>query len=99
MVITGTRPVRVEALPGAPTLAGDLMESEEGMGGVTPSLIRMSNGGLVRNLMGATTNDSHVQRIWGTLGSADQNCSGGGLQLRLGGAGGSPKFQVQPKWD
>jgi hypothetical protein len=99
MVITGTRPVTVQSLPGTPTLAGYLMSNEEGMGGVTPSLIRMNNGGLVRNLMGATTNDSHMQRLWGTLGAAEVNCGGKGLQLRLGASGGSPKLEVTPKPD
>jgi hypothetical protein len=98
MVITGTRPVRVESLPGTPGLAGYLMKNEEGMAGVTPSLIRMSNGGLVRNLMGCTTNDSHMQRLWGTLGAAEINC-GKGLQLRLGASGGSPKLEVNPALD
>lgn len=98
MVITGARPTRVVALPGRQILAGYLMRNEDGMGGVTPSLINMSNGAVVRNLMGATTNDSHVQRIWGTLGAAEINV-GKGLSLRLGGSGGSPKFEVHPSWD
>jgi hypothetical protein len=98
MVITGTRPVAVQALPCKPGLAGYLMKSEEGMGGAAPSMIRMSNGGLVRNLMGATTNDSHQQRLWGTLGAAEIN-DGRGLQLRLGGTGGSPKMEVRPNLD
>lgn len=98
MVITGTRPTRVVALPCQQTLAGYLMTNREGMGGATPSLINMSNGAVVRNLMGATTNDAHVQRIWGTLGSAEINV-GHGLQLRLGGSGGSPKMPVIPNWE
>ena len=95
MVITGTRPVQVQSLPCKPRLAGYLTEKS---GGAAPSLIRMSNGGLVRNLMGETTNDSHVQRLWGTLGAAEQGC-GSALRLRLGGSGGSPKFDVTPVWD
>jgi hypothetical protein len=96
MIITGRRPVRVVALPGEQHLPGYLVPPLEGMGGVAPSLINMDNGAVMRNLMGATTNDSHIQRLWGTKGSAEI-C--GGLFLRLGGAGGSPKLQVQPKWD
>jgi hypothetical protein len=69
-----------------------------GMGGIAPSLINMSNGAVVRNLMGATTNDTHIQRIWGTKGSAEVNV-GKSLQLRLGGSGGSPKMEVTPSWD
>ena len=98
MVITGTRPTRVVALPGEQKLAGYLVKGLEGMGGIAPSLINMSNGAVVRNLMGATTNDSHVQRLWGTLGSAEMGV-GGGLRLRLGGSGRSPKFEVTPRWD
>ncbi len=67
------------------------------MGGIAPSLINMSNGAVVRNLMGATTNDSHIQRIWGTKGSAE--IVDGQLRLRLGGSGSSPKMEVIPKWD
>ena len=95
MIITGTRPVRVSALPGHQRLAGYLMDAKDGMGGITPSLINMSNGAVVRNLMGATTNDSHLQRLWGTKGAAEIN---NGLWLRLGGSGGSPKMQVEPEW-
>ncbi|MDD5677223.1 MAG: hypothetical protein PHW60_04425 [Kiritimatiellae bacterium] len=98
MVITGTRPTRVVALPGKQHVAGYIIPGPFGMGGIAPSLINMDNGAVVRNLMGATTNDSHVQRLWGTLGAAELNV-GKNLQLRLGGTGGSPKFEVIPKWD
>ncbi len=97
MYITGTRPTRVVALPGVQKLPGHLMGPGEGMGGIAPSLIHMSNGAVVRNLMGATTNDTHIRRLWGTLGSAEY--VDGALRLRLGGGGSSPKFEVTPKWD
>ncbi|MBI4027289.1 MAG: Gfo/Idh/MocA family oxidoreductase [Verrucomicrobia bacterium] len=97
MHITGLRPTRVVALPGQQRLSGYLMRGIEGMGGVAPSLINMSNGAIVRNLMGATTNDGHCQRIWGTKGAAQM--TGHGLQLRLGGSGDSPMFEVNPQWD
>ncbi len=97
MHITGLRPTRVTALPSAPRLAGYLMPGREGMGGATPSLIGMSNGSVVRNLMGATTNDSHQQRLWGTLGAAE--LIDGQLRLRLGAAGQAPKYAVVPHWD
>jgi predicted dehydrogenase len=96
MEITGTRPTRVVALPGRHALPGYLTP-RVGMGGVAPSLITMSNGGIVRNLMGATTNDTHQQRLWGTKGSAE--IVDGHLRLRLGGGGGSPKLEVVPQWD
>ncbi|MBM3265874.1 MAG: hypothetical protein FJY97_20975 [candidate division Zixibacteria bacterium] len=70
MHITGLRPTRTTALPSTTTLAGYILNAREGMGGIAPSLINMSNGAVVRNLMGATTNDTHQQRIWGTFGSA-----------------------------
>jgi len=96
MHITRTRPVQVVSLPCDVKLPGYLGEhAMAGMGSVAPSLIRMSNGGLMRNLMGSTTNDSHIQRIWGTRGSAELNH---GLFLRLGGAGGSHVMEVEPEW-
>ncbi len=85
MHITGHRPTRVVALPGAVSLPGYLTPMPDGMGGVTPSLINMSNGSVVRNLMGATTNDSHIQRLWGTSASAE--IVDGRLRVRLGAAG------------
>ncbi len=95
MFITGARPTRVVALPSAQRVAGAIAP---GRVGICPSLINMDNGAVVRNLMGGTTNDTHVQRLWGTLGAAEINV-GKPLQLRLGGGGGSPKFEVIPKWD
>lgn len=97
MYISGQRPTRVVALPGRPHLAGYPVDKTEGMGGATPSLINMSNGSVVRNLMGATTNDTHSQRIWGTLGAAELGHQG--LVLRLGGGGSSPKMPVTPALD
>ncbi|MFH1708220.1 MAG: Gfo/Idh/MocA family oxidoreductase [Planctomycetota bacterium] len=96
MVITGKRPVRVTALPGDVRLAGYLLDARAGMGGVTPSLISFEGGGLMRNLMGATANDAHFQRIWGTLGAAEIRHDG--LHLRLGAAGCAPKLAVDVPW-
>ncbi|MBI3923508.1 MAG: Gfo/Idh/MocA family oxidoreductase [Armatimonadetes bacterium] len=97
MHITGLRPTRVVSLPSEQRLPGYLMKGIHGMGGIAPSLINMSNGSVVRNLMGATTNDTHVQRLWGTKGSAE--LVDGQLRLRLGGSGSSPRLEVHPKWD
>ncbi len=94
MVITGTRPTMVETFPVRQQIAGGLARNGDG---VAPSLISMSNGGVVRNLMGATTNDTHNQRIWGTLGAFESGHDG--LNLRLGASGGSPKMLVNPKWE
>jgi hypothetical protein len=97
MVITGTRPVRVESFPATPRIAGYLGNALANGGGLSPSLIRMSNGGVVRNLMGAATNDSHQQRLWGTLGAAEIGHDG--LKLRLGASGDAPMFKVAPQWE
>ncbi len=100
MVITGTRPTRVVSLPGAHTLPGFPVRRDAGrggLGGVAPSLMTMSNGAVVRNLMGGTSGDAHVQRLWGTRGSATQG-AGTTLSLRLGGHGGSPVMEVRPSW-
>lgn len=94
--ITGTRPIRVTALPARNPLAGYVRGHENGMGGATSSLIAMSDGGVVRNLMGATTDDGCAQRLWGTRGAAD---IGNGLWLRLGGGGDCPKTRVHPDLD
>ena len=70
MQITDLRPVRVSALPEAVSLPGYLPES--GMSKPCPSVIEMSNGGLMRNLTGAATGDYHAgKRIWGTRASAE----------------------------
>ena len=97
MHITGTRPVQVVALPADHALPGYLARGGPRNGMVAPSLIRMSNGAVVRNLMGATTNDSHIQRLWGTNGSSE--LVDGRLRLRLGGRGNAPKLAVKPRWD
>lgn len=98
MVITGTRPVRVQAFPCKPTIAGYLQtEKSESMGSMTPSMIVMSNGAVVRNLMGAGTNDSHAARLWGTRGASEIGHDG--LRLRLGASGGSPAGLVKPEWE
>ncbi|MCG3147446.1 MAG: hypothetical protein PCFJNLEI_00886 [Verrucomicrobiae bacterium] len=97
MVITGTRPTMVEAFPGKPHLAGYLRGRADN-GTMTPSLIQMNNGGIVRNLMGASSSDDHHQRIWGTRG-AFVNAGGDGLRLRLGASGTSPVMRVNPRWE
>jgi hypothetical protein len=97
MVITGTRPTAVEAFPAQQRLAGYPNLPGARYGGIAPSLIRMSNGGVVRNLMGATTNDSHNQRLWGTRGSSEMGRDG--LRLRLGATGNSPLLKINPCWE
>lgn len=97
MHITGHRPTRVVALPGAVSLPGYPTPMPDGMGGVTPSLVNMSNGSVVRNLMGATTNDSHIQRIWGTSASAEFVHDR--LRVRVGAAGNGQLLDIDPSPD
>ena len=97
MHITGLRPTRVVALPGHQMLPGYPLRDRPEAGGIAPSLISMSNGSVVRNLMGATTNDAHQQRIWGTKAAAE--IVDGQLRVRLGGAGGAPRHVIEPHWD
>ena len=66
MQIAGVRPVEVSAMPCTVQQPGNLKA-----GGPNASMIRMSNGGLMRNLMGATSNDTHTRRIWGTKAAFD----------------------------
>ena len=96
MKITGLRPVEVEAFPEAVSLPGYLPGS--GMSKPCPSMIRMSNGGVMRNLCGATTGDYHMdKRIWGTRASAE-SLGGHGLFLRVGAAGSGLRTAVEPVW-
>jgi len=98
MVITNSRPVQVEAMPVENQLAGYLGSNGFGsLGTMTPSLIRMDNGGVARNLMGSSTNDSHSQRFWGTRGAFEFGHDG--VKLRLGASGSSPMMNVIPKWE
>ena len=69
MEITGTRPVKVCAPATKKTLPGYLPDSE--MGAMAPSFVTMDNGGVIRNLMGASTADSRTRRIWGTRAFVD----------------------------
>ena len=99
MYITGLRPTRVVSLPASVGLAGyPMRDAKRGMGGVTPSLITMSNGSVVRNLMGATSSDAHTQRIWGTAAAAVQP-GDGKLYVRVGAAGHGTNLDVKPSWD
>ena len=96
MKITRLRPVEVEAFPEAVSLPGYLPGS--GMSKPCPSMIRMSNGGIMRNLCGATTGDYHMdKRIWGTRASAE-SVGGHGLFLRIGAAGSGLRTAVEPVW-
>jgi predicted dehydrogenase len=95
--ITGLRPTRVVALPATVSLAGYPTPMPDGLGGITPSLVNLSNGSVVRNLMGATTNDSHIQRIWGTSAAAEYVHDR--LRVRVGAAGEGQVLDIEPSSD
>ncbi|MEI7435200.1 MAG: hypothetical protein WCL16_00160 [bacterium] len=98
MHITKLRPTRVVSLPSTVGLRGYPGRGlKRGKVGVAPSLITMSNGSVVRNLMGATSNDTHQQRIWGTNAAAEM--LHGKLNVRVGATGGGVMLDVKPSWD
>lgn len=101
MIITGLRPEKVTAFPEDVLNYGVIKGKGRKIDGVlpclgafAPSLIHMSNGGIVRNLMGGTTADSHHQRLFGTKASAEMHP----LCLKVGATGSSFNFQVKPQW-
>ncbi len=69
MEITGNRPVQVIAPESSKTLPGYLPGSE--MGAMKPSFVVMDNGGVIRNLTGSGTSNSHVRKIWGSRAFVD----------------------------
>lgn len=98
MFITGTRPVQISApsckvhLAGMPLLYGD-----EEKGSISPSFIEMSNGGLVRNLMGTMAHDSHsANKIWGSR--AYVNLDDNMLALGANGTLGNRTVHFTPEW-
>lgn len=88
MLITGLRPVQITAYMAEPHLPGLLKAT-----GLAPSLIKMSNGGIVRNLVGAGTGDTHAKRIWGTLASCDATHK---MEIRVGARGGGRRLSFDP---
>ncbi len=111
MQITGLRPVKISAFPSGPRLAGYPGGCQ--MNGASPSMIVMSNGGVVRNMMGAASGDSHARVLYGTRAKAEfpgyeidtdrMHYLGLGscrhsLTLRLGACGHSVVREVEPKW-
>jgi predicted dehydrogenase len=99
MHITGGRAVRVVSFAGKNSMAANNSQVKaSGIATIASSLLTMDNGGVVRNFMGSTTNDTHQMRLWGTKGSVEAGGFGGGVQFRLGGKGDSPKMEVNPEW-
>lgn len=95
MKITGLRPVKLVAPPCSVPLAGYLPDDSY-TPTATPCMITMSNGGLVRNLMGVTTGDYPTcSRIWGTKASVEKIH---GLQIRVGACGEGMPLNVKAEW-
>ena len=97
MHITGLRPVMVEALPNTVITPGTL-QAPGFKSSAGASLVRMSNGGVMRNLMGSMTMDNHMGgRLWGTKAGADK-MTPGHLRLCIGADGSGMKTEVVPEW-
>ena len=98
MVITGLRPVAVEAFPNSVAMPGGLIIGDKPAKSSGASLVRMSNGGVMRNLMGSMTMDNHTGgRLGGTKAGADK-MTRGHLRLCIGADGEGPKFEVKTEW-
>ena len=94
MYITGLRPVGVSALEVGVSIPGMLHGVQTT---VAPSMIKMSNGGVLRNLMGVTTNDYHrCMRMWGTRAGIEKFRD---FKIRIGGSGSNGLFlDIDAKW-
>ncbi len=103
MIATGLRPEKVTAFPEDVQNMGCVHGKGRNVDGImpnlgafAPSLIRMSNGSIVRNLMGGTTADSFGRRFFGTKASAwiDKE-----MTLKLGANGSALDLTVKPEWE
>lgn len=90
MQITGLRPIEVTAPPISVDQPGCILPGEPNL-----SIVRMSNGGILRNLMGASTHDTHAKRIWGTKAAFDFS---GDCFISLGASGHGCTYAVKPEW-
>ena len=93
MQITGLRPESVVAYEVKEPLPGFIPTKDSARIGA--SLIHMSNGGVVRNLIGASSCDTHSKRIWGTRGFLDFT---GNCYVRIGSSGHGRILNVKPEW-
>ncbi|MBP5639881.1 MAG: Gfo/Idh/MocA family oxidoreductase [Victivallales bacterium] len=94
MQITGLRPVSVWAPMADVVMPGYLADTTRGR--LAPSMVQMSNGGVMRNLMGNCTNDYHsALRIWGTKASAEKIRE---LKIRIGGCGNGAFLNIASEW-
>lgn len=102
MVITGLRPEKVVAFPtdvlyegtchGKGRKVDGIMPN---LGAMCPSLIYMSNGGIVRNLMGGTSANSWGRRFYGTRAAAESHPVN---MLKVGADGECDYIPVVPQW-
>ena len=96
MKITDLRPVSVAAMPMDVSLAGTLPDANWGK--PCASIIKMSNGGTMRNLCGSSTGNYHMgKRFWGTLAAAESLENN--LKLTVGAYGSGTKIAVNPEWE
>ncbi|MGN0844089.1 MAG: Gfo/Idh/MocA family protein [Kiritimatiellia bacterium] len=96
MHITGLRPTEVAALPNSVPIPGSFAAAPNRS--TAASLVRMSNGGVMRNLMGNTTMDNHTGgRLWGTKAAVNR-MTPGHLFLSIGADGTGIKTEVEPEW-
>ena len=106
MVITGLRPEKVVAFPTDVLYEGAVHGKGRKVDGIMPnlcamcpSLIYMSNGGIVRNLMGGTSADGRNLRLFGTRAAAEAfPYDGVPLTLKVGAMGDAHFVHVEPDW-
>ncbi|MBE6394026.1 MAG: Gfo/Idh/MocA family oxidoreductase [Lentisphaerae bacterium] len=98
MKVTGCRPASVSAVSCGVTLPGHIEdENIRNRGTLCPSIIKMTNGALVKNLVGASTGDYHFcGRLWGTKASAEVRKND--LTIRIGACGAGEPLKIKPEW-
>lgn len=96
MRMTGLRPVSVAAPPMEDVVCPGVLARK---GRLAPEIVVMSNGGVVRNMMGSSASDYHRgMRIWGTKAAAENLHDD--LKIRVGGIGNnSPLCDMNVQWD
>ena len=104
MVISGLRPEKVVSLPEDVFSAGCVHGRGRKTDGIVPnlcafapSLVRLSNGCVVRNLMGGTSANSFKRRLFGTKAAAELD---NGLTLKIGADGNRVmSLKMEPQWE
>lgn len=91
MQVTGLRPVEVSAPPISVKQPGCILP-----GGPCLSVVKMENGGIMRNLMGASSHDTHTRRIWGSKGAFD--FSEAEEKVYFGATGHGKGYKIKTEW-